>query len=492
MSEAEQTVTDQVFERAGNDPQRHPALSDSYCADRFAESNRHSCCYVKDKDWFIFDGKRWIKDKVLAGRLMQVTLLEIANDPDGPRMTPADAKKLASAAAQSAVLKKAMQHPDIYQTDTFGKIFDHKPHVLNTPEGTLDLPRNGVRKKYEARKHSAADMLTKIARVSPNADCPTPKWRAFLESSLLQVDDDGEVDERTTKELINYVRRSIAYGITGSCRLQLLFLFWGAGGDGKGLLFRVLSYILGEYLGTTSAQLFQRKKHGEGHPTSLARLEGFRLIVAHEPSPELPWDDALLKRISGGDAIAARHMREDEYEIELEGVVYITTNVMPKLTELSRAMKRRLRIVPWTSIPDNQVDPHLYDALIKEAPGILHDLLLAVGELERDGLKSPKAVEQATTNYMNDQDVMADFIQCCFEIVEGQWVPIKQVHQLYFDWRQATAPYRNHTEFGRNTLIQKWEKREGIRYSRKCGEKRNVAGFINAKVRDNWRDNIEL
>jgi phage/plasmid-associated DNA primase len=48
------------------------------------------------------------------------------------------------------------------------------------------------------------------------------------------------------------------------------------------------------------------------HPTDLAMLRGARLVTASETEEGKPWAEARIKQMTGGDAISARFMRQDE------------------------------------------------------------------------------------------------------------------------------------------------------------------------------------
>lgn len=151
--------------------------------------------------------------------------------------------------------------------------------------------------------------------------------------------------------------------------------------------------------------------------TDLARLKGARLITASESDDGQPISEAVMKQITGGDAIVARHLYAKEFEFVPQFTIFLATNHKPHVRGVNEAIWRRLKLVPFkVEIPRDQRDPDLEQKLLTERSGILNWLLEGCRRWKQEGLNSnvPTAVQQATSDYKSDSDRLSDFFnECC-------------------------------------------------------------------------------
>ena len=69
-------------------------------------------------------------------------------------------------------------------------------------------------------------------------------------------------------------------------------------------------FALGDYAMPADPE-FLMARNGEVHPTGCADLLGKRFVATAETKEGRKFDLALLKRLTGGDTIKARFMRQD-------------------------------------------------------------------------------------------------------------------------------------------------------------------------------------
>src|SRR5262249_50594912 len=162
----------------------------------------------------------------------------------------------------------------------------------NLQNGTIDL------KTGKLREHRRGDLLTKLAPVNydPHATCPL--WLKCLERWM-----DGNND------LIGYLQRVVGYGLTGSVSEQCLWLFYGAGANGKSTFLSTILAMLGDY-GMQAVSDLLLAKHNESHPTERADLFGKRFVCTIETDQGKCMAEALMKQLTGGDRVRARKMRQ--------------------------------------------------------------------------------------------------------------------------------------------------------------------------------------
>jgi putative DNA primase/helicase len=249
--------------------------------------------------------------------------------------------------------------------------------------------------------------MTKMTAVAPGGDCQL--WREFL--------------KRVTggnAELEGYLQRLAGYCLTGSTREHALFFLYGTGANGKSVFINTVAGVMGDYARTAPIETFTETR-GERHPTDLAWLRGARLVVATETEEGRRWAEAKIKTLTGGDRIAARHMRQDFFEYTPSFKLLIAGNHKPHLRTVDEAVRRRFHMIPFTvTIPPEERDELLPDKLRAEWAGILAWMIEGAVEWGGDGLRPPTAVRDATDAYLRDQDIVRQFIEDCCVVDENK------------------------------------------------------------------------
>jgi putative DNA primase/helicase len=266
--------------------------------------------------------------------------------------------------------------------------FNRDPWLLATPAGTVDL-RTGILRPADP---ADAIMQCTAAAPAPTADCP--RWMAFLHDAT-----------QGDRDLIAYLQRFAGYCLTGLTIEHMLMFVYGPGGNGKTVFVTTLQRILGDYATIAPAETFAASAH-DRHPCDLAMLRGARLVIASETDEGRPWAEARIKQMTGGDPITARFMRQDFFTFEPAFKLLIIGNHKPTIRNVDEAMRRRIHIVPFLHRPP-QPDPYLGDALAAEAAGILRWMIDGCIAWQRDGLAPPASVQDATADYLHEQDAFA-------------------------------------------------------------------------------------
>jgi putative DNA primase/helicase len=212
------------------------------------------------------------------------------------------------------------------------------------PKGVVDL-RTGRR-----RASNPDDGTTKTTAVGPakNTDCPL--WSRFLAEAT-----GGDA------EMVRFLSQWFGYALTGDTRGHALVFVFGPGGNGKGVFLNVLTGILGDYATTATMDAFIAS-HGERHSTDLAMLRSARLVTASETEKGRAWAEAQIKQLTGGDLIAARFMRQDNFTFRPQFKMTIVGNHRPSLRTVDDAARRRFNLVPFTykpAAPDQELERKL-------------------------------------------------------------------------------------------------------------------------------------
>ena len=274
-----------------------------------------------------------------------------------------------------------------------GERWDTDDWLSGAPNGVLDW-RTGT-----LRPGDPADRITRSLGVPFDPDAQAPRWCRFIEEVF-----DGDHD------LIGFVHRYLGYACTGITREQVLALFWGAGGNGKGVLMHVIAYVLGDYFRNMAFSTVELK-HRATIPNDLAALEGARVVTASE-SGEVRLNEPRIKALTGCDPVTARYLYGEPFTFTPTATFILATNTKPVVADNSFGFWRRLKLVPFTRCFEGSArDEHLEDYLkVHEGSGILRWLVDGCLEWQRRGLGEPASVRDATDEYRAESDPIADFI----------------------------------------------------------------------------------
>lgn len=445
----ENTAAEAVTIKTDGDP-RPPAFSDDALALRFADQHADDLRYVaKWGKWYSWTGSHWRTDDTLdAYDMVRATCREIAAECNEPRVATA----IASAKTVAAVERLAKADRRLAATI---QQWDADPRLLNTPSGVVDLHTGRM------RAHWAAGYMTKITAVGPGGDCPT--FRAFLERIT-----GGDA------ELAAYHQRALGYALTGDIREHALFFGHGTGANGKSVLLSTVAGIMNTYHRTAPIETFTAS-NTDRHPTDLAMLQGARLVTANETEEGRRWAESRIKQLTGGDPVSARFMRQDFFEFCPTFKLFIAGNVKPGLRRVDEAIRRRFHLVPFAvTIPVEERDKELTETLKAEWPGILKWMIAGCARWQEIGLQPPQAVIAATATYLEQEDVLAAWIDERCERDPTAWALSTALFRSWTTWATASGEFAG----GSKTFSQSLETRGFQRKRMETGQ-----GFIGLRLR---------
>jgi putative DNA primase/helicase len=348
------------------------------------------------KRWLVWDGKCWRHDttgqaqrwaKVIARRM--TTAAMAVQDEQARKPAVAAARRMESARAITAALTLAGTENGIAAGP--GDL-DADPFLLNCANGTLDL-RTGI-----LRGHDPADLITKITGGAFDPAAPGPVFAAFLRR--VQPD----------PAMRGYLARLIGHALEGRVREHILPILHGDGANGKGTFTAAILAAAGDYADAADPDLLNARTF-DSHPTGVADLFGLRLAVLHESDAGRKLAEGTVKRLTGGDRLKARRMREDFWHFEPSHTFLMLTNHKPSITGQDEGIWRRLRLVPWdVVIPADERDDRLGDRLRLESDHILTWLVCGYQDWRQQGLADPSQVTKATAAFRADSDTLGRFI----------------------------------------------------------------------------------
>lgn len=365
--------------------------------------------------WLSWTGARWAWDD--AG-IHREHIKELARQlPEGDGWATFK-KRALSASGVRGIAEQAQSIPtlvvDIAQLDA-------RPYELNTPAGIIDL-RTG-----ELTDANPAALHTRTTTASPDFNADAPRWHQFLADTF------GNDDE-----LIAFVQRLLGVALIGTVLEQVFVIAHGEGANGKSTLFETVRSVLSSanhgYAGLLGAQALLLQKF-EGHPTDIAQLAGQRFTITSELPDEQRFNEEKIKKLTGGDTIDARFMRQDTFTFEPSHTLFLLTNYLPAAEATSPAFWRRVIALPFNHVvPVAERDKHLKEKLLTEADAILAWMARGAADYLAHGLEVPETVKAATQAYAAEQDTITGFLEDCCHIQKDLSAPMAAVRAAYEQW----------------------------------------------------------
>jgi len=440
----ESTIDNPPRSNAPDDPDlSHDALATDLGARSFDHDARHVAAWGK---WLIWTGTHWqIDDRLdhltrtrayLRQRAEELTgwaerKAAALDEKEGDKLrrwAKDQARNTRSKNTVAAVESLARSNPaSVASADAF----DEDRLLLGTPGGTVDL-RTGELRQAERR-----DMITKLTACAPAAPGSRPeRWLAFLHEVF-----DGDAD------LIAFMKRVAGYALTGLTTEHKLLFLYGTGRNGKSVFLNTLSHIWADYARRAAAETFLNTQ-GDKHATGLAGLQGARLVAGSELPVGKTWDESVIKDLTGGDRMTARYMRGDFFDFDPQLTLLIAGNNQPSFRGVDEAIRARVVLVPFTvTIPPERRDKNLATKLMDEGPEILRWAIEGALQWQERGLDVPARVVAASTEYMDDEDTLGQFLKDETETDPAGFTTTGDLHLRFGQWcdRQGLHTWTQNT-----------------------------------------------
>jgi P4 family phage/plasmid primase-like protien len=383
------------------------------------------------RTWYVWTGTRWEADTTgqveRAAQEVADSLWEDARAADEEQRTGArtwalqtqNRARLDNMIAVAGTLEGIPVTADMLDAD---------PWLLNVQNGTLDL-RTG-----ELSTPDPNLLMTKCAAVRYDPSAKSELWEAFV--------------RRTTggdAELATYMQRALGYALVGVCQEKHFWFGYGPPDGAKSTMLGVIGQILGDYHVSAEPSTWMVQSSAGGNRGDLTRLLGARLVTSLEIRKGLRFDEALVKKVTGGDRITAAAKYKDEIEFAPTFALWLGANDRPGIRDDDDGMWARMRCVPFTNpVPKAEQDPRLREKLTSpdHAPAILRWLVDGCLAWQRDGLGECSAVTKATGEYRREMNEAAEFVEEVLEITgcDSDEVPCSVLRERYQGWcREANV-----------------------------------------------------
>ncbi len=389
--------------------------------DRFGDQLRYD---HQREQWLIWDGHFWRPDVDDAAsrfayehvRLFQSDAIHV---PDFLKrksyldfaMGREKRGPLVSMLQQASALKPIAISGDQWDSDGM---------LLGCPNGIVDL------KTGQRRDGAHDDFVTLQTGVSYDGHAQCPRWLQFLDEVF-----DGKLD------LIEWIQRAVGYSLTADMREQCFMVAYGSGSNGKSIFIDALEHIFGTYGYRADMRMFAGRGD-ESNAFQNADFRGKRLIFAAEVKPNSRMNEHILKHLTGGESLRAEHKYGRSFTIRPVGKIWLSVNHRPKVADDSFGFWRRVRLIPFLrTFTGTSEDRMLKGTLRAEAEGILAWAVRGCLEWQKQGLKAPQIIQDATEEYQQGEDPLADFFEQHVAVdvdTVDSVVTFRDLYLAYRDW----------------------------------------------------------
>ena len=401
--------------------------SDIGAAQLFADVFRREHRYNQTaKEWYSYRAGVWERDpeglsarsdlKLLSDQLLRyATDLEMSEDER--KSFVKFACRWLSSGYRNSLLNDARDLNFFNRED-----LDKNPYFVNCQNGVISI-KDG---KVKFLRHNPDYLLSKQAGVEYNAAADCPRWKQFIDEVTAQ--DSG-------KQL--YLQKLAGLALVGELPECKFFIVYGSTTrNGKSVFCETLLSILGDYGATVNPETLALQKVDSRRASGdLARLAGVRFAVCSEVPQRLPLDSALIKRLTGGEKITARHLMEREFEFQPVCKILMNTNYLPSTSDSTVFSSGRISVIEFPRhFEKHEQDKKLKQKLLKEASGILNWMIEGYKAYLREGLEEPESIQRATADYESDSDRIKCFLDECLIPQRGKCVSVKDAYIVYSSW----------------------------------------------------------
>ncbi len=404
------------------------------------------CSSLSSKLWYMFEEHRWKRldcasnlKKIISGdflkrfqKLRTETSMKIQESGDANWKASAEVMvkklgvliaKLGTQHYKSALVKEAQEN---FHDEKFSSKVDSSPSYMGVLNGVVEVCTG-----YACvRDGKPEDFVSKVAPVywHPEYDRSSPMVRKTMKW-IHQIFPD--------KALAAYAIRLFSSCLFGKNSNKILPVLTGDGDNSKSMLKKAFEATFGPYCVTLPTTILTAKRANSSAPCpELAQSKGAHMAFIQEPDGDDQMRAGTIKELTGGDTFFARFLHDDGGAVVASFVLFLMCNRVPIIPNSDRAVKNRLRILPFMSTwvlhanPSEeeqykerrfQMDPLFELQIPAMAPALLWILVTTYGEYCTEGLNEPNIVSEYTSDYWAENDPYHQFIT---EYISPAYLPV--------------------------------------------------------------------
>lgn len=300
-------------------------------------------------------------------------------------------------------------------------------------------------------------------------DCDAGKWRPIVPTDWVSTTTGyahpAASDAATRAELrrvlwsifeddamTDYLLRITATCLHGRRFNEEFYLMEGKGRNGKGVFTDLVAAAFGDYYGVWDPTVLTKPTDRKDAPQSeIAGARSKRYILSTEPGPDEKIQTAIVKRLTGGDAIKVRALYSSPIEFRPQFGLTVQTNHLPKQDQPCAAFKARARriVFPFVFTEDEPTQPfhRPMDKGLKERlanPKFRDEFVLMLIDAYRTigadkSLNPPAPVREATAEWINGNNPVFEWLPTRYTMAPPTKDTLVSASELLAEFRCDTG-----------------------------------------------------
>jgi P4 family phage/plasmid primase-like protien len=334
--------------------------------------------------------------------------------------------------------------------------WDRNPDILVAENGTIDIPTGNL------LPHNPEHYATTRVPYSYDPDAFAKRWDYFIKST---------VDEAVA----DFLQEFAGYCLTTDTSYEKAVWLIGPPGGGKSTWLEGVGVTLGERAGVLGLAEIEKSRF------ALAKLEGKTLVTAAEQPGGFVSCHHILNAIISGETISIERKYRDPYDLTPRAKIAWAMNELPRIPKGAEGLFRRVEVIRFPEIAEEDRDPSLKEDIKGEGAGILNWALDGLRRLRRRGrFDVPDVVRDATRQFRESNDIPALFVEeRCIKGADKQ-IKASELYSEYKHWCEDTG----HKVQSSTTIAEDWRRLGFERFAKKgCKYWRGV----DLQEHDSWR-----
>jgi len=322
------------------------------------------------------------------------------------------------------------------------------PDILVCQNGTLNIPSS------ELKEHSPEHYVTSAVPYAYDRDSYPTIWELFLKTIV--------------PDATEFLQEFAGYALTTDTSHELALWLSGPRGSGKSTALLGLQTMLGARSGVLGLSDIERNRF------ALANLPGKTLVVATEQPSSFIRSTDVLNAIISGEPIQVERKYKDAYEITPRAKIAWAMNETPRVSEANNGLFRRVKVVQFPALAEDERDPRMKAMITEEGPGILNWALEGLQRLrERGYFDIPECVQDATREFQEANDIPASFVEECCVREPGTRTQAGRLYKEYKAWCEESG----HRAMSSTRMASEWERLGIQKYPNPIEGKRYYTGI---------------
>lgn len=365
------------------------------------------------QSWLAYDGVRY--EPIADDAVARMVMLRLQQAPE--------TQKLSKRTFVGDVVANLSAIAEVDASINYGQWMDNNgPLGIVVKNGIVDV-KAYLEDRPDWLKHHDPRLLATVClpfAADPEASCDT--WNKVLERIM--------PEQETRDEL----QKWFGLNLVPDTSYQRAAILVGDGANGKSTVLEILAELVGRgNYATVPLEQF-------GERFELSAMVGKAANISHEMGELDKTAEGVLKQLITAEEMRFERKYKDPYMARPTARLTFSTNVLPRISDRTDAIWRRLLIFPFNvTIPEAERDPDLLRKLRNELPGIFNWCIEGLDYLYAQGFRESRGMHNTKTRF---REAVNPFLQWLDERVEDtglSQVETSKLHEDYRSWCGASG-----------------------------------------------------